>query len=419
MIVLKNWLKKSAMKGLRFSLGVALVSLCIPTALAATKSIAPIPMVLIANLPDESQVSGALIKAKTIYVFGNQQTAPNVHGYIKAIGESGSPLWSLPLESGINDIATAATFDARGHLWVVGTSGPIGENAQTTVSQAVSVLNPDSVVLDPFTPIRADLTNLILWEIAQNGALVSTFRTELARSVIAQGITATADGFAVVGLVASTFGSAGFLQHVDSQGNFGVLHVIGAKDTEFSSVVKTSSGFLLSGSSTEKLSGKPLLGVRDALAVSVTSTGKILSVLRSTNSATVRTWRSSTPAFFLGGDALISGKNSAVVTKFSAKMAPTWTARFSSPGPAFVVDAPLTRFGVFASDAPIVGVGSWKPTRASVLALGFDAKGQLQRAYSAKALSAPIAIGYTTSLGLVVVGKTGEKGVSIFHALTR
>lgn len=374
---------------------------------------------MIASLPVESQVIGALVKAKTVFVFGNQQTSTNVHGFIEAIGEAGTVLWSLPLQSGINDIATTATFDAKGHIWVVGTSGPINENVQTTVSQALSVLNPDSVVLDPFTPIRADLTNLILWEVDQNGTLISTFRTELARSVIGHGIIPTSNGFAIVGSVASTFGSAGFWQEVDNLGNFGVLQVIGAKDTQLSSVIKTSSGFLLSGSSTEKLSGKPLLGIRDAVAITMTAAGKISSLLRSMNITTARTWGSSTSSFFLGGDAFINGKNSAVVTKFSSKMAPTWTARFSSPGPALVVDAPLTRFGVFASDGPIAGVGGWKPKRASVLALGFDAKGQVQRAFSAKSLSTPVAIGYSTALGLVVVGKTGEKGVSIFHAMTR
>lgn len=407
------------MKGSRILLGVALFSLFIPSAFAATKLVVPIPMTKIASLSVDGQISGALVKAKTIYLFGNQQSATHVHGYIKAIGDTGTPLWSLPLESGIDDVVTSATFDARGHIWVVGTSGPVGEDAQTTVSQPTSVLNPDSVTLDPSTAMRADLTNLVLWEIDQSGILVSTIRTELARSVIAQGVTATGDGFAIVGLVATTFGSAGFLQQVDTAGKFGALQIIGSKNTELSSIFKTSSSLILSGSSTEKLSGKQLIGVRDAIAVSVTLAGKISSVLRSTNIATTRRWSSTTPSFFFGGSALIDGKNSAVVTKFSAKMAPAWTVRFSSSGPALVADAPQTRFAVFASDALIAGVGSWKPPRASVIALGFDAQGKLLRAFSAKSLSDPIAIGYSTALGLVVIGKSGEKGVSIFHALTR
>ncbi len=396
-----------------------LISLYIPNAFASTKSVVPIPMTKIASLSVEGQVVGALVKAKTVYVFGNKQTTPHVHGFIEAIGESGTLLWSLPLESGIDDVATAANFDTQGHIWVAGTSGPLAEDAQPTVLPSTSVLNPDSVVLDPVSALRADLTNLILWEVDQNGTLISTRRTEMSRSVIGKGITPAANGFAIVGLVATTFGNAGFLQQVDTAGNFGGLQVVGSKDTELSSVISTSSGFLLSGSSTEKLSGKPLIGVRDAIAVSTTSAGKISSVLRSTNIATARTWRFSTPSFFFGGDALINGKNSAVVTKFSAKMAPTWTARFSSTGPALVVDAPQTRFAVFASDAPIIGVGSWKPRRASVISLEFDAKGQLLRAFSATSLSDPISIGYSTALGLVVVGSFGGKGVSIFHALTR
>jgi hypothetical protein len=165
--------------------------------------------------------------------------------------------------------------------------------------------------------------------------------------------------------------------------------------------------------------GKPLIGLRDAIALSVNSTGKISSLLRSTNTSTVRNWRSSTPSLFLGGDAVISGKSSAVVTKFSSKLVPTWTSRYSSPGSALVVDSPASRIAVFASDSPIVGIGGWKPTKPSVIALGFDSLGQVQSAYSAKALTAPVALGYSTALGLVVMGQAGEKGVSIFHALTR
>jgi hypothetical protein len=376
-------------------------------------------MTLIANIPAENQVIGALVRTKTVFVFGNVQSEQNSHGFIEAIGDSGATSWSLPLQSGVNDIATCATFDSKGHIWVVGTSGPTSQFLPDSSPSPAAILNPDSVVTDPTTPLRGDLTTLVFWELDQGGNLISTFRSDLSRSIVARGIIATSKGLALVGIVATPSGNAGFFLQVDYLGVPGALQVIGAKDTELSSIVGTSAGFVLTGSSVEKLLGKPLIGLRDAISVSATASGKISSILRSTNSSTIRQWQASTSSLFMGGVALASGKVAAVVTKFSSTMAPTWTARFSSYGPAFVVDAPLSRIGVFASASAIPGVASWKPVKASVIALGFDSKGRIQSAYSAKALSAPIALGYSTSLGLVVLGQSGEKGVSIFHALTR
>jgi len=410
-------------KALRSILVIVLVSLTISPALAASKLVTPAPMTLIANILSEKQVTGALVKAKSIFLYGNNHSDPatmNSHGFIEAMDETGATLWSLPLQSGTNDVITCATFDAKGHIWVVGTSGPMTDAAATTASQSPTVLNPDSVVPSPVSPLRSDLTTLVLWEVDQSGNLISTFRSDLSRSAIARGIVSTSTGFAITGIVATISGTAGFFLQMDSLGTFGKIQIIGSTDTEISSIVANSTGFLLSGSSVEKLAGKPLLGSRDAIAVSLTADGgKISSIVRSTNASTMRTWRVATPSLFLGGDAVVSGKISAVVTKFSSKMVPTWTTRFPATGPAHVVDASPNRLMVFASNSPLIGIGGWKPTKPSLIAIGFDAKGLIMSAFSAKSVSQPLAIGYSAALGLVVVGRTGEKGVSIFHALTR
>ncbi len=413
------------MKAFRyFFLPLIVGSLLLSPAAALTKSISATPMTLITTLPNDIAPVGALVRGSVIYLFGGGSGTANLNGMARAIDVNGATLWSLDLDSGRDEIVTAATMDKVGHLWLVATSAPTIANPTPTPTTTPSatpagVLNPDSVVMDPSTPLRQDLTTLILWEVDSAGKILSTYSVDLARSFIARSILASSDGISIAGIVATTSGSAGFFLTADLAGTFDELVIIGKSETEINAISRIGTNYLLAGSSADKILAKPLIGSRDGILLTISPIGKILAVVRSANVTSSRSWKSATPSLLFAGDAIANGVSEAVVTKFSAKLAPTWTARFPSSGTALAIDAPIFRYAVFASNSAIAGIKPWKPSKPAVIALGMDSKGVVQVALSAKSMAAPIALGYSTQLGIVILGRTGQNTVSLFHALTR
>lgn len=400
-------------------LSLAVFSLIFSPASAVTKSIAVTSMTLITALPSDISPTGMQVRGSVIYLYGGRTGNSNLDGFVRAIDSNGTILWSQILDSGGDEIITAATVDTAGHIWLVGTASPAEATISTQISTAAGVLNPDSVVLDPTSPIRKDLTTLILWEVDPTGNIVSTKSVNLNRSFIARSLVVAATGTSIVGAIATTSGSAGFFISADTNGILGKLSIVGKSETELNSITKLGDNYLLAGSSAEKILGKPLIGKRDGILLSSSASGKIFSVVRSANGKSARSWKSATPSFLVGGDAVTEGVSEAVVTKFSAKLLPAWTSRFPAIGPALAIDTPILRYAVFGSNSAIAGIKSWKPSKPATIALGLDAKGIPQTAFSAKPIALPLALGYSSQLGLVLLGQTEQNTVSLFHTLTR
>ncbi len=106
--------------------------------------------------------------------------------------------------------------------------------------------------------------------------------------------------------------------------------------------MKTGNNFILVGSSAEKLFSQPVSGLKDGIVVTLSPSFGFISILRSFNSQSSRTWFYSTATNFLGGSAITGEKREAVVTKYSNKWLPEWTTRFSAIGAARVVDVTTT-----------------------------------------------------------------------------
>ncbi len=402
------------------SLSLFAVLMVIAPATAVTKSLSVAPMTLIVSPASDIMPMGIRVRGSVIYLYGGAAGTGNMDGVVRALDAKGATLWSTVLDSGGDEIVTAATLDAAGQLWLVGISSPSPASPSATSAPApISVLNPDSVLLDPNAALRKDLTTLVLWNVDPAGNVVSRTGIDLERSFIARSIVATSDGVAIAGEIATTSGSAGFCLFAGRSGAFADLAIIGKSETEINSISRLGDNYLLVGSSTEKILGKPVIGKRDGILLTIAPDGKFLSVVRSSSATSSRSWRFATPSFFLGGDGITNGISEAVVTKFSAKLLPSWTARFPSAGPALVVDGPLLRYAVFPSTSTIKGIKGWNPSKAAVIALGLDSKGVAQAAFSAKSVATPIALGYSNQLGLVVLARSGQNTVSLFHALTR
>lgn len=399
----------------------------------ATKSITQIPMTLVTTLSPSDQSVGMVVRGKTIYLIGTVTGVVSTDGFIQALDSTGTVQWSLPLDNGSNEIATAATVDSAGNIWVAGSAprnlpspssspSPTDSAAPTptpTPTVTSTVLNPDGVSVVALIPMRPDLTSLTLWKVSPSGTLLATYTAEMGSAFLVRGAIFANNSIAIVGIVSTASGLAGFLIQVDLNGTFGKPIIVGKADTELDALAKKSDGSLvLLGGSSETIAKQGRKGNKDGIVVVVSPAGKISSLVRSSNTASTRTWRSGTNSLFLGGEARGMVKSEAVVTKFGSTLVPSWTLRFASSGPALTADSPTSHFFVFPSIGAIAGIKGWKPSKASALTLSLDSKGVLNGAYGASAISTPVAIGYSRDLGIVVLGR-GPTGVSIFHALPR
>lgn len=379
------------------------------------------PMTLITKLTGADQTYGMLVRGKNIYLFGNVTGVVSTDGYVQALDETGQVQWSLALDAGQNEIATAATIDPRGSIWILGSSAiatPISTPFDTaTVTSLSTTLNPDLVHVDQQLPFRQDLTNVIAWKVSRSGNLLGTFTLAMNRPVLVRAAISTAAGIAFVGVVSTNSGSAGFYATSDFDGLMSKPLNLGKADTELNALAKMANNTVgIFGASSESISGTKLMGQRDGIISSVSVAGKLGRAIRSSNSKSARSWQSATNSLFLGGDSVTAGKMEAVVTKFSSTMVPTWTTRYPSSSPALTADGIISRFALFSPTALIQGVKGWKPAKETSLAIAFNAKGAITGAYRVAGM--PISLGYSRDLGLVVLGR-GTLGVSLFHTLTR
>ncbi|HUW88608.1 MAG TPA: hypothetical protein VMW30_09610 [Candidatus Paceibacterota bacterium] len=391
-----------------------------------TPAVAIQPMSLITKLSGADQTYGMLVRGRNIYLFGNVTGVVSTDGYVQALDETGQVQWSLALDSGQNEIATAATIDARGSIWVLGSSATATLPSPSDTATATSApsttptpiaLNPDSVQVEPALPQRLDLTNVIAWKVSRSGNLLGTFTLAMSRPVLVRAAIGTSSGVAFAGITSTTSGSAGFYATSDLSGVMSKPMNLGRVDTELNALVKMAKNTVgIFGASSESISGTKLMGRRDGIISSVLETGKLGKVIRSSNAKSTRSWQSATNSLFLGGDAITAGKMEAVVTKFSSTFVPTWTTRYPSSSPAMTADGVISRFALFSSTSLIQGVKGWKPASQTSVMIAFDAKGAITGAY--RVAGTPVSIGYTRDLGVVVLGR-GALGVSIFHTLTR
>ncbi len=402
-------------------------------------------MIAITTGPLSDQSVGMVVRGKIIFVIGTVTGVATTDGFIQAFDSTGKVQWSLPLDNGSNEIATAATFDSSGNIWIAGSaqtpqvspsptqsSSPSSTTSATptpsvsttptpsvTPTPTTTVLNPDGLTTDPAVPLRKDLTSLILWKVSPAGALLGTYLSELNATFLIRGAAIANNSINLVGIISTSSGHAGLLVQSDLNGTFSKPVIVGKSDTELNALAKRSDGsLLLLGSSSETIAKQTPKGTKDGILVVVSQTGKISSAVRSSNISSSRSWQSTTNSFFLGGDANTLGKNEAVVTKFSSTLIPTWTTRYSSSSPAMTADSSTSHFLAFSSVGAITGLKGWKPSKASLLLVSLDAKGGLNGAYGAPQIAVPMAIGYSRELGIVVLGR-GQTGVSIFHVLPR
>ena len=390
-----------------------------PTSSAAPKKISVTPLKFVTEVGNNNDFAGLVLSQSNIVIFGSTSELSGSAAFVRAFDKTGNQQWKLSLDAGAEVIATAATTDAAGNIWVAGSFSSTSPQTVETATVTPSV-NPDEVISEPVQPIREDMDYVGIWKVSPQGELLSSFNLKMDYPALITSIAVDKAGLSLAGLTNTGKGSIGLLLNCSIAGICNAPIFIGTKDTTLDGVIRASDGSqIVIGSSTETILDKKVQGLRDGIIVSVAKTGKIFKVIRSSGTKASRNWSSATNTLFIGGEVITGKKIESSVTKFSNTFAPTWTYRFASTGAVVNAVGPSqSHYAFFASTAAITNISGWNPKRAIGFVIAFDSTGALMGAYSASALTQPRAMAYSKDLGLVVAGVSGDT-VSIFNLISR
>lgn len=392
MIARKNSLKKAI-----FAVAVLTVALT-PLAQAAPKALAIKPLV---QITQDATAEAMVVTSKYIITYANI-VGQSADIKIRAIDFTGAQIWEKTIDSGWDEVATAITVDAQGSIWLAGNSAAAPSAETSTVT--TGALNPDAINSESTTALRPDMKNIALWQLSSTGDLLAQVNSTTLQPALVDAISANATGTSV--LLARDSGQS--LVSVKA-GSFSKELTLGTAKSKFKTALRGSDGSTyLFGSSSETLAGKKLAGKVDGILMKVSKTGTLASVVRSSAPKAIRDWQSATTSLFLTGVVKSGNTIKTAVTKFTSTFAPTWTARFASTGLSLAATgASGSVFAIFEPTSLLKGISGFKVSKGQSVALQFDGKGAISAAFTSAQLNAPIAAGYSTDGGLIVLTATG------------
>jgi len=357
---------------------------------------------LVATIGTPDEVSGVVTSGSSIVTYGTKFEK----SYARAINISGEELWTIDLDPEFHSLASAATTDASGNVWI---GGSISQSTLTpTPAPLSSALNPDNVTSLP-QDVDLSLKSIVLWRIDQSTHAVSSFTLPQKAPVLITSLAADKNGATLVGITST---NVGFVVSANLLGEFGKPTLIGKSSTTLDAVVRNNDGSLtVVGASSETLNGKKLVGITDGVIIKISKTGGLLTVVRSSAAKAVRNWNSASSSLLLGGQVITGSKTESAITKFSSTYVPIWTYRFMSTGTAFTSGATSA---FFVSSGKISQIATWTPKSARPILLTFDSKGTIIGANSAPTNQREV-LGLVTSkiLGVLCISASKE-AISIY-----
>lgn len=385
-------------------------SLLSPTASAAPKAVAVKKLDIVASAVN---AEGLVATGKTLVIYSNTgSTNSNIE--LTGLDVAGVQQWVRTIDSGADEIATAATVDAAGNIWLAGSSAAV--TVTESVTAAIPAENPDGVVAEELPKVRSDMNQITIWKLSPVGEPLATYLSPQNSPALISALSVNSSGISLVGVLADR----PFLISANPTGVFAKPLFIGTNKSALNAVVRSPDGSVnLFGESSETLGGKKLAGTRDGILVKVSKTGAITSVVRSSAIKAQRSWLAADSTLTLTGYVKSGKVIESAFTKFNSSFAPTWTMRIPSTGSSTVLTAAGTTYGALSSNSSIKGVTGWKPTSPTLLLATFTSKGVMTGAYADSQLSAPISLVYTKELGLCGLAKGSGESISIFRLATR
>ena len=394
----------------RLLLLVFAASLVLPTASAAPKAVAVKKLDIVASAVS---AEGLVATGKTLVTYSNTgSTNSNIE--LTGLDVTGVQQWLRTIDSGVDEIATAATVDAAGNIWLAGSSAAV--TVPESVTAAIAAENPDGVVAEELPKVRSDMNQITIWKLSPIGELLATFLSVQTSPALVSALSVNSSGVSLVGVL----GDRPFLISATPTGVFAKPLFIGTNKSALNAVVRSPDGSVnLFGESSETLGGKKVAGARDGILVKVSKAGAITSVVRSSAIKAQRSWLAADSTLTLTGYVKSGKVIESAFTKFNSSFVPTWTMRIPSTGSSTVLTAAGTTYGALSSNSAIKGVTGWKPTTPTLLLATFTNKGVMTGAYADSQLSAPISLVYTKELGLCGLARGSADSISIFRLATR
>ncbi len=394
----------------RLLLLVFAASLVLPTASAAPKAVAVKKLDIVASAVS---AEGLVATGKTLVTYSNTgSTNSNIE--LTGLDVTGVQQWLCTIDSGVDEIATAATVDAAGNIWLAGSSAAV--TVPESVTAAISAENPDGVVAEELPKVRSDMNQITIWKLSSIGELLATYLSPQNSPALISALSVNSSGISLVGVLADR----PFLLSATPTGVFAKPLFIGTNKSALNAVVRSPDGSVnLFGESSETLGGKKVAGARDGILVKVSKAGAITSVVRSSAIKAQRSWLAADSTLTLTGYVKSGKVIESAFTKFNSSFVPTWTMRIPSTGSSTVLTAAGTTYGALSSNSAIKGVTGWKPTTPTLLLATFTNKGVMTGAYADSQLSAPISLVYTKELGLCGLARGSADSISIFRLATR
>jgi len=398
---------------LRFKLSLILIFTLLLQPIANAATFTEVKSKADLTYSGNEQVSDLLLTKTSISIIGTSEAATSTwiagniggssDGFISTFSNIGAPLWSLRLGNANNEIATSASLDSDGSIWVVGASST--SVSKTPSPTPTKLLNPDNVEISPNTSTNTSLTKLNLWQVSASGQLLNSFETQTAGVINPQEILVTQTGLVVFGDIYEKSTVKGFFASISKAGVFTPLIKYGVKQTQLTAAVSNTDGsFSVVGKSADLLLKVKPLSKGDAITLKISAKGVLQQVARATLKSTTRSWDSISTGLLQGGLVKYAKKSEAAVTKFSALGKPTWNDRYPANSSALVATG-TNSWATFTSTGAITGVPSWKPRVPTAVILELGKKGEV---ISASAISgSPVAIARNNEIGTVVITDSG------------
>ncbi len=232
---------------MRKILFLALALTLVPTsAVAAPKAVSVKPLEIVATAVN---TEGLLATGKTLVTYTNTGST-NSNIVLTGFDVTGVQQWVRTIDSGVDEIVTAAVVDAAGTIWLAGSSAaaPMSE----TPTAAIPAENPDGVVVEALPQLRPDMNQITIWKLTPLGELVETYSLAQSSPALISALSVNSSGISVVGSLAGRT----FLVSASPAGVFGKPIFIGTSKTVLNAVVRSPDGTInVFGESSETLGG--------------------------------------------------------------------------------------------------------------------------------------------------------------------
>ena len=381
-----------------------------PTAQAVQKKVAVKKVTTVLSVPGAEMLAVSGSSIITIATVDSQTTDI----VLSAVNGAGVSLWQKVIDSGVDEVAMATTVDGAANVWLAGFSSQV--KSASTETASVIAENPDAITLEAAEELRGDLNVLTVWKISPVGELLATYTSQYDLPGLINSISVNKSGLSIVGVLSEK----PFLQNMSAAGEFSQQASIGTSKTTINTVVRNSDGSSsLFGSSTETLGGKKLAGVRDGVLVKTSKSGAIASVVRSSAIKGDRSWLSADSSLLLSGYVKVGKTTETAITKFTSTFVPTWTIRFASTGQSRAITGAGISYAAMGSKSAIASITGWKPSKAQLLVVVFDAKGVMTSAFGSSELSEPLALAYSKELGIVGLALNADQSPAVFRIAAR